>query len=73
MLEAIRWEPSPLRLIITVSIYLMLVKAMYLVVAPYRWRHGLIWFRKQAIREKLLIGLSGLSGLIYLAIGIAVF
>ena len=73
MLDAIRWEPSPFRLVITVAVYIMIVKAMFLVVAPYRWRQGLKWRRAHPLREKAFAAMYGLSGAAFLAIGLFVF
>jgi hypothetical protein len=73
MLDAIRWEPSPFRLVLTVAIYIMIIKAMFLVVAPYRWRQALIWSRSNPIRKTIFTAFAGLSGAVFLAIGLFVF
>jgi hypothetical protein len=72
LLDAIRWHDSNWRWIITVFVYVMIVKGMILVVSPYRFRHWVEWAFKGKGREKLFAYTAGFCGILYAAVGLSV-
>lgn len=72
LLDAIRWHESSWRLAITIFIYVMIVKGMVFVAAPYRFRHGVEWMFKTAGRQKICAGLAGALGVLFVVLGVAV-
>ena len=43
VLDAIRWNDSPLRLVLTTGMYVLVVAGMILILSPYRFRHFFEW------------------------------
>jgi hypothetical protein len=73
ILDAIRWHPSPLRFLVTVFIYAVVVLSMILVLYPYRFRQ---WVRKYLSPTHRVRsvggGLMGYGALL-VALGLTVF
>lgn len=70
VLEAARWHPSPWRYVIIVSMYIMIVFGMWLVLAPYRFRHVMerVFKDERSVRMWSVSGVIAGAGLIALAL-----
>jgi hypothetical protein len=59
ILDAARWHPSPWRLFIIVLCYIMVIKGVVLVLAPYVVRKGLVvWSSGSSPRSRMRIALA---------------
>lgn len=47
-LHLIRWHDSPWRLVVTVTMYVLIIWSMILMLSPYRFRHTVEWIYRVA-------------------------
>lgn len=73
VLDAARWHPSPWRLVVTVSMYIMIVFGMWLILAPYRLRHLVERFydTPEKIRRNSAMGVA--VGLAFILLALFVY
>lgn len=69
VLTAVRWHGSPAHCAVAVLVYVLIVKAMILVVYPHLWIRGLNWLKASAGRRKAGLGTGMVVGAAMLLAG----
>ena len=73
LLDSIRWEPSPLRLLMTTFIYVMCVATMFIAVSPFKFRHWTARLFPSPGPARVTGGVLSAYGLTVMALGLFVF
>ena len=73
LLDAARWNASPWRLFVVVLCYLMVIKGVVLILAPYTVRKGLDWGVKKPGRIRPMLGLGMAMGLALVVLALTVY
>ena len=73
IVDTARWHPSDWRLVLVVLAYVLVVKAMWFTVAPWRMRDVLDWATASEQRFKTVCGVRLVFAVLFLALGLTVF
>jgi hypothetical protein len=73
LLDAIRWQDSPLRLLIVVVDYVLIVACMYIAVSPFKFRHWTAPVFSSDARAKAAGGALAVYGAAVVGIGLFAF
>jgi hypothetical protein len=73
MLDAIRWQDSPLRLIITVMVYVLILATMFIAVSPFKFRQWTARLFPDAPRARRTGAVLAAYGGFVVALGLFVF
>lgn len=73
VLDAIRWEPTAWRLVLTVQAYLWVIAGMILVFSPFRFRRVCDRVCRSRRRQNLTGGLLALLGLLMILFAMTVY
>jgi len=72
LLKLIQWHDSPWRLVITVCLYIMVIKGMILIMFPYKFRTSCEYWLGHPGRLRIVTGMACTLGLLLLVIGFTV-
>jgi hypothetical protein len=72
-LDAIRWEATPLRLLMTVMVYVVIVATMFMAVSPFKFRHWTARLFPDPARTRPRGAALAVYGLAVIGIGIFAF
>ena len=73
LLDACFLREDKIRLIVVAYAYVLIVKGMFMVGAPYLLRDGIDWALANPFRGKLLLLLGLVFGLVLLGLGLFVY
>jgi hypothetical protein len=73
MLDAARWHESPLRLVVTVLAYVMVIKGCMLVIAPYWFRKGVEKYLSSDGHRRAWGSCGAVLGLALIGLGLTVY
>ncbi|MDE0839640.1 MAG: hypothetical protein OSB41_11390 [Kiritimatiellae bacterium] len=74
ILDAARWHPSPWRLFIIVLCYIMVIKGVVLVLAPYVVRKGLtMWSSGPSSRMRIALAIGMVMAVALIGLGLTVY
>ena len=72
LLKLIQWHESPWRLVITVCLYIMVIKGMMLIMFPYKFRTAVEYWLANPGRVKAMAAVALLLGALLLVLGFTV-